>query len=254
MLSPSSLHRLVPCLRCISMITMSHSPCWLTIRPRRSLACRCTDWRLECPTPKPERVQRPHTGTCEHHSHFTRSYEAHLGPSPLILTNQATSANVDPTPIHRPTTHSIVTTHSYTWVSCRKKTRPAAAYTRDMELVQARCITDGGDPAAVNLLRATFPDGISTKALTRRMTRDEAREYNHGASGQMYRVFLRIGEGNRFRCRLCAADADEGGWKQAKDALRHLKRDHFGLGTCCDHWLVLLNWCWINPGLTSSPN
>ena len=215
---------------------MSHSPCWPTMRLRRSLACSCTDWRLKCPTSRPVRAQQPHTNTCEYHSHFTRCYEAHRGPSPPILTNQATSVNVDPTPMHRPTTRSRVTTHSHTRVSFRKKTRPAAAYTPDMELVQTRCAADGGDPAAVNLLRAAFPDGISTTALTRRMTRDEAREYNHGASGQMYRVFLRIDEENRFHCRLCAAAADGWGWKQAKDALRHLKRDHFGLGTCCDRW------------------
>ena len=72
------------------------------------------------------------------------------------------------------------------------------------------------------------------------MTRDEAREYNHDAPGQIFLVVLRVDEGGRYHCHLCAIDATEGGWKCAKGVLRHLKRDHFGLGTCCDHWLVLL--------------
>lgn len=101
-------------------------------------------------------------------------------------------------------------------------------------------MADGGELAAINLLRAIFTDGISTNALTRCMTRDEARKYNHGAPGQIFRAFLRIDEKERFRCRLCAIGADEEGWKHARDALRHLRRDHFGLGTRCDRWLVVL--------------
>ena len=53
-------------------------------------------------------------------------------------------------------------------------------------------------------------------------------------------MFLRADEEKRLRCRLCAVGADEEGRKYAKYALRHLKRDHFGLGTRYDHWYVLL--------------
>jgi len=150
-----------------------------------------------------------------------------------------------------PMTRSRVTTHPYTRVSFRKKTRPAADYTPDLTLVQAHCIADGGDPAAISLLQTVFADAISTDALTRYMTRDEARKYNHGAPGQMYRVLLRVDDEKRFRCRLCASDTDGGGWEYAKDALRHLKRDHFGLGTRCDRWSVLLYLYGMNKGLTS---
>ena len=139
-----------------------------------------------------------------------------------------------------PTNRSRVTTHPYTRLSFRKRARPAAEYTPDIQLIQARCLADGGDPEAVKLLPSIFTDDISIKALTRRMTRDEAREYNHGAQGQIFLVVLRIDEGKRYHCRLCATDANEGGWGSAKDVLRHLKRDHFGLGTRCDRWLVLL--------------
>jgi hypothetical protein len=99
----------------------------------------------------------------------------------------------------------------YTKVSSRKKTRPAADYTPNVELVQARCVASGGDPEAVSLFPAFFADGISTGALTRCMTRDEARKYNYGAPGQLFRVFLRVDEQKGSHCRLFAADADEGG-------------------------------------------
>jgi hypothetical protein len=148
--------------------------------------------------------------------------------------------------MNRPGTHKRAVSQPYTRVSFRKKTRPAADYTPNVELVQARCIADGGDPEAVCILPAIFADGISIGALTRCMTRDEARKYNHGARGQMFRVFLHVDEKNRSHCRLCAADADEGGWKNAKDALRHLKRDHFGLGTRCDRWSVLIHSKYMN--------
>ena len=46
-------------------------------------------------------------------------------------------------------------------------------------------IADGGDGVVIGLLRTTFANSISTEALTRRMTNDEACKYNHGASGQI---------------------------------------------------------------------
>ena len=150
------------------------------------------------------------------------------------------STHVDPTLKDHPTNRSRVITHPYTRLSFRKRTRPAAEYTPDIQLIQARCLADGGDPEAVNFLPAIFTNDISTKALTRRMTRDEAREYNHDAPGQIFLVVLRVDEDKRYHCRLCAIGANEGGCKCAKDVLRHLKREHFGLGTRCDRWLVLL--------------
>ena len=164
---------------------------------------------------------------------------AQLGPRSPMSPTHGPPANAYQTRMTRPPTHSRITAHPPTRVSFRKKTRPAADYTPNLELVEAQCIADGGDPAAINLLQIPFADGISTEGLTRRMTRDEARKYNQGASSQVFRMFLRVDEENRFRCRLFAVGTDEEGWKQAKDALRHLKRDHFGLAIGCDRWSVL---------------
>jgi hypothetical protein len=65
-------------------------------------------------------------------------------------------------------------------------------------------------------------------------------------------VLLHTNEGKRFHCRLCAVGADEGGWKQARDVLRHLKRDHFGAGARCHRWSVLFSWYYMGKRLTSS--
>ena len=133
-----------------------------------------------------------------------------------------------------------VTFHPFSTISYRKQPRPAATFVANVIQVQAQCAGTGGDPAAIGLLPAIFVDGITQKALTRQLTNSEACDYHNGSAGQVYRVLLRVDEDERFHCRLCAIGADEGGWKHAKDALRHLKRDHFGLGTHCDRWSVFL--------------
>jgi len=127
-------------------------------------------------------------------------------------------------------------------ISYRKHSRPAAKFDADVIQVQARCTDAGGDPAAIELLPSIFIEGITQAALTRSLTRSEAREYHGGRAGKVYRVLLRVDEEEkRFHCRLCAIGDDEGGWKHAKDALRHLKRDHFGLGNQCDRWSVFFS-------------
>jgi hypothetical protein len=129
-----------------------------------------------------------------------------------------------------------VTLHPSRFISYRKQPRPAATFDANIIQVQARCAAAGGDPITIALLPAIFVEGISQQALMRQMTSSEASDYHGGRAGQVYRILLHIGEEKRFYCRLCAIGADEGGWKHAKDALRHLKRDHFGLGTYCVRW------------------
>lgn len=136
---------------------------------------------------------------------------------------------------HMPTR---VTFHQPRSISCRKQSRPAATFEPNVIRLLARCTASGGDLAAIGFLLAIFVRGISKKALTRQLTSSEAWDYNDGRAGQVYRVFIRVGDDRRFHCRLCVIGTDEGGWKHAKDVLRHLKRDHFGLGTHCDRWSV----------------
>jgi hypothetical protein len=139
-----------------------------------------------------------------------------------------------------PPTHKHVRTrvtfHPFKTISYRKQPRPAATFDADVAQVQARCTAGGGDPAAIGLLANIFVEGISQKALMRKMMSSEASDHHDGRAGQVYRTLLRVDESKRFHCRLCAVKADEGGWKHARDVLRHLKRDHFGLGDTCERW------------------
>jgi len=102
--------------------------------------------------------------------------------------------------------------------------------------VEEQCRADGGEENAIALLTGIFSDGIFEKALTRKMTREEARKHHGSTSTQVYRMLLRSDEAGRFHCRLCAVGANMGGWKEQRHVLRHLKRDHFGLGDTCTIW------------------
>ncbi len=139
-------------------------------------------------------------------------------------------------PIQRRVKRQDTTNNPVTVPVYRKTHRPPAEFTSNIWELQARCLVDGGDPEAVDLLPNVFPHGISQEALLRPLTRTEAHRHTDGTSGQAYRMLLRVDGGNRFRCKLCAVNADESGWKHARDALRHLKRDHFGLGNYCEKW------------------
>ena len=128
------------------------------------------------------------------------------------------------------------TLRPYATLPYRKARRPPAIYSSDIQVVVERCRADGGEENVICLLQDIFSDGISEKALTRKMTIEEARKYDAAAPTQVYRRFLREDEAMRFHCRLCAVDADGCAWKNPRDALRHLKRDHFGLGHTCEQW------------------
>ena len=121
----------------------------------------------------------------------------------------------------------------------RKTRRPPALYSPDIRVVAESCRADGGEEHAIALLPDIFSNEMTEKALTRKMTREEARKHHNGVSTQVYRMLLRSDDTGRSHCRLCSVDANQNGWKNAKDVLRHLKRDHFGLVNACSIWLVL---------------
>jgi len=68
----------------------------------------------------------------------------------------------------------MVIPHMYDNLVYRKTRRPPAAYSPDIRVVAEGCRADGGEEHAIALLPAIFSSGISDKALTRKMTREEA--------------------------------------------------------------------------------
>jgi len=170
---------------------------------------------------------------------YTPAPWANIWNSQVVFSPRQTSQPVLKThrdPIQRKAKHKGTTNQPVTILVYRRKHRPAAEFTSNIRELQTRCLIDGGDPEAVDLLPSIFSQGISQEALSRPLTRMEADQYTDGTSGQVYRMLLQVDGGDRFRCRLCAVDDDGSGWKHARDALRHLKRDHFGLGNSCDKW------------------
>ena len=146
---------------------------------------------------------------------------------------------INPTPTvdtpHHPTSIAMPL-HSHSTIIYRRTPRPAAIYSPDIHVAIERCRANGGEENAIALLQVIFSDGISEKALIRQMTSEEAGEHNRGMSGQVYRMLLRNDDVGRFHCRLCPVGSNGGGWRNARDVLRHLKRDHFGLGDACKSW------------------
>lgn len=134
--------------------------------------------------------------------------------------------------------HTALPPHIYDNVVYRKAPRPPAAYSPDIRVVADNCRADGGEEDAIALLQTIFSIGISEQALIRKLTREEARQHHSRAPTQVYRILLRNDEAGSSHCRLCTAGANENGWKNARDVLRHLKRDHFGLVDVCERWSV----------------
>ena len=120
-----------------------------------------------------------------------------------------------------------------------RKTRPVT-YEGDLIRLQQRCRRQGADEGAIELLRKVFTNEVSLKALTRPLTDAEVDTKEFGVeTGRVYIAFLGTideeGVGLYYVCRLCHSKQI---WRHHKDALRHLRRDHFGLADVCNQWYV----------------
>ena len=89
----------------------------------------------------------------------------------------------------------------------------------------------------ISTVRDIFSVDFSVDALMRKVSKDESRRYLGGEKGQVYRVLLRKAN-ERFQCRLCHEGPNAMSWKHPRDVVRHLRRDHFGLGDSCPDWFV----------------
>jgi hypothetical protein len=120
------------------------------------------------------------------------------------------------------------------------KTRPVT-YEGNLVRLQQRCRRQGADEGAIGLLGKVFANEVSLEALTRLLTDAEVETTEFGVeTGSVYIALLETtdeGEGlePRYVCRLCHSEQT---WKHSRDALRHLRRDHFGLADICDQWYV----------------
>jgi hypothetical protein len=151
------------------------------------------------------------------------SSNQHLGPSRSDRTNGRQVSK----PCKRPTPGA-------------HKTRPVT-YEGSLLRLQQRCRRQGADEGAIGLLGKVFANEVSLEALTRQLTDAEVERREFGVeTGSVYIALLETtneeeGVVARYVCRLCHSDQT---WKHSRDALRHLRRDHFGLADDCDQWYV----------------
>jgi hypothetical protein len=125
-----------------------------------------------------------------------------------------------------------------------RRKSPTVTHEPDVSKLQARCLHEGGDPKVVELLPRVFCDGVTLDALMRLQTRNEVAQEVFGVEpGPVYLAFLekqKDGESiaGRYCCLLCPRDAGLW-WRHHRDALRHLKKEHFGTGHSCHEWCVV---------------
>jgi hypothetical protein len=120
----------------------------------------------------------------------------------------------------------------------------AVAHEPSITKLQDRCRLAGAEDAARNLLPMIFPAGVTLEALTRPRTSTEIETAKFGlGGGPVYLALLEQvmktedgGDIRAYRCRLCPNRGSVFVWKKPRDALRHLRRDHFGLGDRCPKW------------------
>lgn len=118
---------------------------------------------------------------------------------------------------------------------------PPVGHEGDIMLLQQRCRRQGAGEDVIGLIPKIFASGVNLEALTRPLTDLEVETLEFGVrSGKVYTAFLaptneEEGVPPRYACRLCHRDQ---AWKHSKDALRHLRRDHFGLADVCKNWCV----------------
>ena len=113
-------------------------------------------------------------------------------------------------------------------------------YEGEVAKLKRRLLAKGANKQVVELCDAIFENGVTIEALEERMTREQC-EGLGVRDGKQFRLFLTLVGGangrttGRHRCCLCTPGKV---YKNHRDALRHLLKDHFGLSFDCKRWLV----------------
>ena len=120
--------------------------------------------------------------------------------------------------------------------------KPAVPYRRDPLELQKLCQRRGGCDFAVDWIMVAFQRGVSLEALIRTLDPAEVENVDWSASNgfqlrQAYDGFL-VKIGHQFECGLCK-EGKRTHWVHKKDAVRHLRKFHFGLADRCRIWCVV---------------
>jgi len=106
----------------------------------------------------------------------------------------------------------------------------------DVAKLKVWLLAKGANAQVVELCDTVFKNGVTIEALEERMTREQC-EGLGVRDGKQFRLFLELVVGTngtgQHRCRLCSPGKV---YKNHRDALRHLLKDHFGLSFTCERW------------------
>jgi hypothetical protein len=107
----------------------------------------------------------------------------------------------------------------------------------DIARLKGRLLENGADAEAVELCDEVFKDGVTKGALEQRLTRAQCKELGlrDGKQFQLFLEKIKVKGETKNRCRLCPGH-DAVVYKNHRDALRHFRKDHFGLWFGCAHW------------------
>ena len=116
---------------------------------------------------------------------------------------------------------------------------PPQVFESDPNVLAYRLISEGADPDVVDILRHwIFVPKVTEQALKAPI---ESRELSmkYGGVRVKWQLLLQVTEASpgdqSYCCRLCPPERRPE-YKNAPDAFRHLKRDHFGLSVACQYW------------------
>lgn len=117
--------------------------------------------------------------------------------------------------------------------------KPGVEYEPDPFKLRTRCQDHGGTNFACQWILIVFKYGVTLEALLRPLdlTEIQSMKFPGGFEPSLaYDGFLQKSE-DGFDCCLCKIDK-RSWWKNKKDAVRHLRKFHFGLADQCGTWYV----------------
>ena len=115
--------------------------------------------------------------------------------------------------------------------------KPAVNCEQNVPRLQEISRQRGGEGFAITWIAKAFANGVTTDALTRTLSIEEANAVNHNHGFRLSRAydgFLEKVE-DRFGCGLCPEE-NRANWKNKKDSVRHFQKFHLGIGETCGVW------------------
>jgi hypothetical protein len=161
------------------------------------------------------------------------SHSLNTNPSLCGPTSMPTLSPSPPAPSSVPSTSSPKLMTSLPAVDrpgpLPRKRLPNARPETDPVKLRDRCLREGGEPPAIEVIPIVFRDGVLREVLMLASRTSGSGQRAIGDAGYMNFVgSCPKGGESRYYCRLCGLEKSYG-WKNSKDLLNHLCQKHFGI-------------------------